>query len=175
MPYHRCASCGLTTYSAATYSSASACPACLAALTDDTKLYVTPGVSHDVNCTVLARPEAASEARRALVGLAFPEITRENLALLVSELVTNSVRHAGVSARDGIQVELHNGGDRVRLAVHDGGDGFPLPSYEPEAPFVADGRGLLIVAALSETWGVDSDSEGCTVWCEVAVDTAVAA
>ena len=172
MPYHRCADCGLTTYSAATYASASACPGCLAALTDDTKLYVTPGVNHDVSCTVQARPEAASEARRALVGLAFPEITRENLALLVSELVNNAVLHAGLSTRDSIGVELVNGTGRVRLTVHDAGRGFPGAMPKPDAPLAAGGRGLAIVDALSDAWGVDSDPDGCTVWCEVAVGAA---
>jgi serine/threonine-protein kinase RsbW len=169
MPYHRCAACGLTTYSAATYASAGACPVCLAPLTEDTKLYVAPGANHDVSCTLEARPEAAGEARRALVGLAFPEITRENLALLVSELVNNAVLHAGPSGGASIQVELVNGTDSVRLAVHDGGGGFPRATPEPRAALTAGGRGLVIVDALSDTWGVDSDLDGCTVWCELAV------
>jgi serine/threonine-protein kinase RsbW len=172
MPYHRCAACGLTTYSAATYASASSCPGCLAALTEDTKLYVTPGENHDVSCTLQARPEAAGEARRALVGLAFPEITRENLALLVSELVNNAVLHAGLSIGDSIEVELVNGAETVHLAVHDGGRGFPSAAPESDAPLEPGGRGLVIVDALSDTWGVDSDPDGCTVWCEVAVGQA---
>jgi anti-sigma regulatory factor (Ser/Thr protein kinase) len=170
MPYHRCADCGLTTYSAATYASASTCPGCLAALTEDTKLYVTPGVNHDVSCTLLARPEAAAEARRALVGLVLPETTRESLALLVSELVNNAVLHGGLSIRDRIQVELTNGTGGVRLTVHDEGHGFPCATPEAGVPLVAGGRGLVIVDALSDTWGVDSDRDGCTVWCQVAVD-----
>ena len=170
MPYYRCAACGVTTYSAAAYSSASACPACQAALTEDAKVYVVPGAKHDVSCTVLTRPEAAAEARRALVGLPLPEITRENLALLVSELVTNSVRHAGLLAGDLIGVRVNNGTSRVRLAVHDGGHGFAFTSPDSDGPLVAGGRGLLIVAALSEDWGVDCDPGGCTVWCDLAVD-----
>ena len=42
MPYYRCAACGLTTYSAGSYSSASACSACLEALPDDAKLLTVP-------------------------------------------------------------------------------------------------------------------------------------
>jgi anti-sigma regulatory factor (Ser/Thr protein kinase) len=98
-------------------------------------------------------------------------MTRENLALLVSELVTNSVRHAGLSPQDPIGVQVNNGSASVRLAVHDGGHGFPFPPREaPVAPLVAGGRGLAIVAALSETWGIDSNSSGCTVWCQLAVE-----
>jgi anti-sigma regulatory factor (Ser/Thr protein kinase) len=170
MPYYRCATCGLTGYSAAAYASANSCPTCQAALTEDAKLYVVPGAKHNVSCVVLARPEAAGEARRALVTLPFPEVTREDLALLVSELVTNSVRHAGLSARDAIGVSLVNGAGRARLAVRDGGDGFTPSLSAWNGPDVAGGRGLGIVDALSEAWGVKCDPEGCTVWCEVAVD-----
>src|SRR4051812_37856567 len=171
MPYYGCPACGLTTYSAASYSSASACPACLEALPDDAKLYVEPGERHDASYTLRARPQAAAEARRALVGLTLPKITRGNLALLVSELVTNSVRHAGQPADAPIGVQVNNGSASVRLAVHDGGHGFPFPAQEvPVAPLVAGGRGLAIVAALSETGGVDSTPDGCTVWCQLAVD-----
>jgi anti-sigma regulatory factor (Ser/Thr protein kinase) len=170
MPYYRCPACGLTTYSAASHSSASACPACLEALPDNAKLYVVPGQEHDVSYTLRARPAAAAEARRALVGLALPKVTRENLALLVSELVTNSVRHAGLSAGAPIGVQVNNGSGNVRLAVHDDGPGFPFPSHQPDAPLAADGRGLVIVASLSEEWGVDSNADGCTVWCQIAVE-----
>jgi anti-sigma regulatory factor (Ser/Thr protein kinase) len=170
MPYYRCPTCGLTTYSAASYSSASACPACLEALPGDAKLYVEPGEKHDVSCTLRAQPSAAAEARRALVGLALPKLTRENLALLVSEMVTNSVRHAGLSPQAPIEVQVNNGSGSVELTVHDGGPGFPFPAQEvPSAPLVAGGRGLAIVAALSETWGIHSNPGGCTVWCQLAV------
>ena len=128
--------------------------------------------NHDVSCTLLARPEAAAEARRALIGLALPETARESLALLVSELVNNAVLHGGLSVRDRIQVELINGTDSVRLTVNDAGRGFPCATPESGLPLVAGGRGLVIVDALSETWGVDSDPDGCTVWCEVAVGAA---
>jgi anti-sigma regulatory factor (Ser/Thr protein kinase) len=170
IPYYRCPACGLTTYSAASYSSASACPACLEALPGDAKLYIEPGEKHDMSCTLRAQPSAAAEARRALVGLALPKITREDLALLVSELVTNSVRHAGLSPQAPIEVQVNNGSGSVRLRVHDPGHGFAFPAQEvPVAPLVAGGRGLVIVAALSESWGIDSDADGCTVWCQLAV------
>jgi anti-sigma regulatory factor (Ser/Thr protein kinase) len=171
MPYYRCPACGLTTYSAASYSSASACPACLEALPGAARLYIEPGEKHDASYTLRAGPQAPGEARRALVGLTLPTITRENLALLVSELVTNSVRHAGLSPHAPIGVQVNNGSASVRLAVHDGGQGFPFPAQEvPVGPLVPGGRGLAIVAALSEAWGVDSNTDGCTVWCQIAVE-----
>ena len=170
MPYYRCAACGVPTYSAAAYSSANLCPSCDAALTEDAKLYVFPGGGSNISRILFARPEAASEARRALGDLPFPQITREDLELLVSELVTNSVRHAGLADYDPIGISLVNGAGRARLAVHDGGHGFtPTLSGWDDGPPAAGGRGLAIVDALSDAWGVDCDPEGCTVWCEVAV------
>jgi anti-sigma regulatory factor (Ser/Thr protein kinase) len=172
MPYYLCAACGLTSYSAATYSSLMTCPTCQADLAEGAKVDIVPGSVHDVSCTVMARPAAAGEARRAFTRLALPELTREDLALLVSELVTNAVRHAGLSSRDPIDVKLVNGGRTVRLAVHDGGHGFAFSPARDEGPPVAGGRGLAIVDALSASWGVDREGDGCTVWCELAVDAA---
>jgi anti-sigma regulatory factor (Ser/Thr protein kinase) len=169
MPYYRCQSCGLTTYSAASYSSARACPACLAALSDDAKLHVVPCGSAEVSLTLLARPAAAAEARHALVGFVLPQITREDLALVVTELVTNSVRHAGLAPGARIGVQSSRGPDSVRIAVHDGGPGFRVPTRVPDARSVG-GRGLVIVDALSEAWGVDCAADGCTVWCRIAID-----
>jgi anti-sigma regulatory factor (Ser/Thr protein kinase) len=176
MPYYRCAACALTTYSAAGRSSPLVCPECEAALTEDAKLYVTPGANHNVSRVLLARPEAPAEARRALVGLPFDEATREELALLVTELVTNSLRHAGLSSDDRIGISLVNGAGRVRLAVHDGGPGFtPRPfngngNGNGNGGATAGGRGLELVESLSNAWGVRSAPDGCTVWCEVLLD-----
>jgi anti-sigma regulatory factor (Ser/Thr protein kinase) len=170
MPYHRCVACGLTSYSAAAHSSASACPTCAAALTDDSRLYLVAGATYDVSRTLVARPEAAADARRLLVGLALPELTRENLALLVTELVTNAVQHAGLAASDPVRVRVNNRPGGVRLAVHDGGTGFTLAALDDHDPLLAGGRGLSIVAALSDAWGVDCGPSGCTVWCDVDVE-----
>jgi anti-sigma regulatory factor (Ser/Thr protein kinase) len=169
MPYYRCAACGLTSYSAAAHSSASVCPTCPADLRDAALLHVVPGAKHDIRRSLLARPEAAAKARRELVGLAFPEVTREQLALLVTELVSNSVLHSGITEADLVEVELTNWPGKVRLEVHDGGCGFVPGAPDAEDALEPGGRGLMIVAALSESWGVDRDPDGFTVWCEVAV------
>jgi serine/threonine-protein kinase RsbW len=174
MPYYRCLACGLTTYSAASYSSVGACPECLVALPDEAKLHIVPGDNADVSVTLLARPEAAGEARHALVGFVLPQITREDLALVVTELVTNAVRHAGLSSGARIDVESSSGPESVRLSVHDRGPGFRVPARVPDAQG-AGGRGLMIVDALSEAWGVDCAADGCTVWCRIAVDERSAA
>jgi anti-sigma regulatory factor (Ser/Thr protein kinase) len=175
MPYYRCPSCDVTAYSAASHSSASLCPECLEELSVDARLDIVPGGSADVSRTVVSRPEAAAEARHALVGLALPQRTREDLALIVTELVTNSVLHAGLPPGDPIGVKVENRPDGVRLAVHDGGRGFEVPSRPPGATLVAGHRGLVIVDALAESWGIDCGADGCTVWCRIAIDEQPAA
>jgi anti-sigma regulatory factor (Ser/Thr protein kinase) len=168
MPYYRCPACGLTTYSAASYSSASACPSCSAPLTEDSKLVVVPGAKHSLDRRLRAQPQAAAEARRAVVALALPEPTRATLSLVVSELVTNSIMHAGLTADDNVDLHVNNGGRRVSVTVHDPGPGFTPP--EPSAgPLSVGGLGLVIADALSDSWGVDSDEHGCTVWCNIAI------
>jgi serine/threonine-protein kinase RsbW len=132
--------------------------------------HVVPGRNADVHQTLLVRPEAPAEARHALAGLALPRIAGEDLALVVTELVTNSVRHAGMSPGDRIGVEVNNGPDGVHVAVHDRGPGFPVPARAPDVRRGPGGRGLAIVAALSEAWGVQCAAGGCTVWCRIAVD-----
>jgi anti-sigma regulatory factor (Ser/Thr protein kinase) len=167
MPYYRCAACGLTSYSATAYFSAMACASCGAPLEAGDRLDVRPGESNGVDCVVASRPEAIASARRTVVGLPFPGITRETLALLVSELVTNSVLHAGVDPDSPVRLSISRDGDRVRVAVHDGGPGFLRPPADLPDPAETGGRGFAIVAALSDAWGVEADGDGCTVWCEV--------
>jgi serine/threonine-protein kinase RsbW len=115
-------------------------------------------------------PESIAEARRTLVDLSVPQATRDKLALLVSELMTNSVRHAELRPGDDVHLDITRNARRVRLAVRDGGQGFDLSALDDRDPLSPGGQGLVIVAALSDTWGVDCRGDGCTVWCEVAVD-----
>jgi hypothetical protein len=85
------------------------------------------------------------------------------------------VLHAGLSVADHVDVNLTNGTGSVRLAVHDRGPGFKRPSPPSMDSIVAGGRGLVIVAALSDSWGIDCGDGGCTVWCSVPVEQPVAA
>jgi len=130
-----------------------------------------PAATRELERTLLARPQAAGEARRALRSLAVPSATRDTLALVVSELVTNAVRHAGLSAGASVDLRVTSSPGLVRLAVRDRGQGFSPPACEARAdPLAVGGQGLVIIAALSEAWGVDCDENGCTVWCTVALE-----
>lgn len=91
------------------------------------------------------------------------------LELLASELITNAVRHGEGT----VDVTLVRDGATLRIAVTDGGRGLPAPGAPGEGSVT--GRGLLLVAALSDTWGVEHPSGGGTcVWFTVPTTTAPA-
>lgn len=109
------------------------------------------------------RGESVAQARRfareALSDLS--EETRETVELLVSELATNCVRHA----RSDFEITLQLARGKVRVEARDSGTGQPTPrTPEPSEP---SGRGLLIIEAMSERWGVIAGAGGKTVWFEV--------
>ena len=78
---------------------------------------------------------------------------------LVSELATNAVLHAGTDFT--LSVDLVEG--VVRLQVRDGSRRAPRARRYGLA--ATTGRGLGLVASLSQDWGVEADGSGKTVWC----------
>jgi anti-sigma regulatory factor (Ser/Thr protein kinase) len=90
-----------------------------------------------------------------------------NLSLLVSELVTNAVRHAGmVKESDVIKVHAAVTPERTRIEVCDHGPGF-VPGKPRVRSFEAGGGGLglVLLDRLSAKWGVAADEDVC-VWAE---------
>jgi anti-sigma regulatory factor (Ser/Thr protein kinase) len=90
----------------------------------------------------------------------------EDVKLLVSELVTNAVRHPRRSGQ--IEVTLELGRARVRVEVADPGDGFRKPRIGAPPPDALGGRGLLIVDRVASKWGV-SAGRPTRVWFELAL------
>ena len=82
-----------------------------------------------------------------------PGATATDAALLVSELVTNSVVHANVGPRRALTVEVTTLDDRLRIAVTDPGSRL-RPCLLPPDPETPGGLGLVLVDELCETWGV---------------------
>jgi anti-sigma regulatory factor (Ser/Thr protein kinase) len=90
----------------------------------------------------------------------------ESVCLLVSELVTNAVLHAGTTCELAVLGPDEVVGDVVRIEVTDGDSMMPMDKhYEVDA---ASGRGLQLVEALSERYGTSIIDAGKRVWCEVA-------
>ncbi|GAA4893824.1 SpoIIE family protein phosphatase [Streptomyces coeruleoprunus] len=112
-----------------------------------------------------AEPRAAGRARR-LTRARLADWGLDDLAdtveLLVSELVTNAVRHAA-SGRP-VEVRLVRT-DVLQCEVADGGYG--LPALLAAGPGDEHGRGLRVVDALAREWGAGRGADGTSVWCEV--------
>src|SRR5512133_2035803 len=83
------------------------------------------GMDRPVLIKVLARPESVATARRAFAQIdGLPEHREEDLALVISELVTNAIRHAGLGSDDEIEITADFRGAGVHVTVRDGGKGF---------------------------------------------------
>jgi anti-sigma regulatory factor (Ser/Thr protein kinase) len=102
-------------------------------------------------------------------------LAASDAGLVVSELVTNSVLHAGVGTHELLSIDLLIFDDRLRITVSD-----PGSTLEPQLlttdPRIPGGLGLRIVDHLSAAWGISHEPAGTTqVWCDLIVDRAPAA
>jgi anti-sigma regulatory factor (Ser/Thr protein kinase) len=112
--------------------------------------------------------EACSDARRAVLAGdgAVPTSAREDILLLISELVTNAVRHADVGPDRSLRVELKRWPRRVRVEVAHTGPGF---EHEPVAPSpeANGGWGLVLVDRIADRWGITTATGRTCVWFEL--------
>jgi anti-sigma regulatory factor (Ser/Thr protein kinase) len=105
--------------------------------------------------------EAPSMAREFLRQATCPEHhieVLEDAVLLVSELVTNSVLHGGPP----VVVAVDCDGEALRVRVRDGSPSLPELRHAQQVD--EGGRGLELVANLSQDWGVDPVEDGKHVW-----------
>ncbi len=105
----------------------------------------------------LSVAEARQQVRDLLIGTARADLV-EPAVLLVSEIVTNALLHAGTEIRlagtvrpEGLRIEVGDG------SVH-------LPSRRRYAATSGTGRGLLMLESLVDEWGVTRHAHGKTVW-----------
>jgi anti-sigma regulatory factor (Ser/Thr protein kinase) len=106
------------------------------------------------------QPESVPAARR-FVRDVLHDKSRDILEaaeLMASELATNCVQHAQTC----FELVINDEQRRIRVEVRDTGQGRPV--LQSPAPTEQTGRGLLIVEAMSDTWGIDPSSAGKTVW-----------
>ena len=110
-------------------------------------------------------PEAAALARRAIGNLRadLDPPLMETLRLLVTELVTNSVRH---TAADFVTLKVAVGKSAVLTEVADAGPGLD-PECVEQAGADDTGWGLFLVQRLANTWGVKQDGPAKRVWFEL--------
>ena len=112
--------------------------------------------------------QAAREARRLVGQLEGLDGVADDIILLVSELVTNSYRHGGLKAGDGISLTVTRSGKTVRVEVSDPGRGVTIPA--PRTPTVDGGWGLEIVRRTAHRWGVRTAADATVVWFEFDTD-----
>lgn len=114
----------------------------------------------EVNLTLETTTEAPRISRQKLLEIRGEVEPRfDDLALVVSELVTNSVRHSG---RETVAISIRKDDNRLRLEVRD-----PGPGFDPSAT-EGDGFGLRIVDRVADAWGIEQDGN-CTVWVELSL------
>jgi len=101
--------------------------------------------------------EAPRQARMGLEGLRerVPADLFEDVRLLVSELVTNSVLHGGADQRSWVEVNYELIGGALRVEVADPGPGFSATASHVPGSDDVSGRGLYIVRTIADRWGVD--------------------
>lgn len=106
-------------------------------------------------------PAARRFATEALRGA--PRETVESVALMVSELASNCIRHTD----SGFEMTITRTAGEIRVEARDGGDG--QPQLRSPNPSDASGRGLRIVEMLSGAWGVKRPrGPGKVVWFSIA-------
>lgn len=127
-----------------------------------------PQVVRDVSRRLPADPASAAAARRfvsdVLTEWDAPHLL-DTVLLLTSELVTNAVLYTA----DEVDLRLVLSSRRLRVEVVDSSGERPvrLRSVDPGA---TSGRGLLLVEALAERWGVDVHGVGKAVWFELPME-----
>jgi len=113
----------------------------------------------------------AGHAARVAIADGYPSLqepTRTDLLLLVTELVTNAVRHGGDRGELPIRLELERHDAHVHVRVEDPGPTFmPPPTILSGDP--AGGWGLFLVDQVADRWGVSPAPAGNCVWFELAL------
>ena len=112
-----------------------------------------------------AAPQARAMLRRLLAGTPFADRIDDG-ELAVSELVTNAVLHG----RAPVQARFHVSDTCARVEVCDGS---PVsPSFSMLDPTAVTGRGLMLISAASDRWGVEPLPDGKSVWFELHLEGA---
>jgi serine/threonine-protein kinase RsbW len=127
-------------------------------------------VVNPLHMRVLARAESAEEVRAVLRGWLAGRVDERRIGdveLVVTELLTNSVRHAGLDANDVVRVRAIEDGDVLHLEVEDEGRTDDAPRRRvPD--MLKGGIGLNLVDAVALHWGVERDDR-TLVWADLSL------
>src|SRR4051812_8536406 len=156
MPYLACPACGLSAYAISRHSTDERCQRCGTPLRAGARAAPSSPRRPALHRRFPVHPAAAGAARAAIDRLA-PQLgddATETARLLVTELVGNSIRHAGVDGESSIGIKAFLDEERALFQVHDDGYGFEPPEFKDNGNGNGDalepgGRGLLLVDMLA--------------------------
>jgi anti-sigma regulatory factor (Ser/Thr protein kinase) len=113
------------------------------------------GGTLDLDLEMPAQPSMLADMRCALGELRLPAPVLDDARLLVSELVANSIKHAGLGPDDRIHVKAEIDHGRLRVDVLDGGRAgdSPLAGGIRPTPGAESGWGLYLVETVAARWG----------------------
>jgi signal transduction histidine kinase len=119
-----------------------------------------------VSLALLSDLTAPARARGALRDIPELEATGDDASLVVSELVTNAVKHSGATDGDRIILSVVVDGDRVQIQVRDPARTDLVPHLGNLSSRGAGGLGLRLVSQIARRWDTEC-GDGRTVWAEL--------
>jgi anti-sigma regulatory factor (Ser/Thr protein kinase) len=122
---------------------------------------------HNVTHRLAPDPVSIVEGRRAIAQLPIEGASMAMAKLAASELITNSLEHAGLRAGDVIELRVQIDDGRLRVSVCDPGPG-PGRRIRP-------GLGLKVVERATDRWGIEHGDVLTCVWFEMDLGTALGA
>jgi anti-sigma regulatory factor (Ser/Thr protein kinase) len=130
--------------------------------------------AHHLAISLAASPDAVPRARAEVTAWlgqnSLDGRLIDDARLLVSELVTNCIRHARLIPDQLLRLTASLRAGMLRLELHDDGTDGTVTRRTPQHHDGAGGFGLDLVAQLSRAWGVERNAHGTTVWLELAAD-----
>lgn len=134
---------------------------------------MAPDVEADESCARLSVPHERTSVRvvrhafaEQLDEAGVPPVDRDDAMLVLSELVSNAVKHAAPLPNGEITASWQVADDVLHVEITDGGAG-TRPNASVAVLSAMGGRGLDIVRMVACQWGVTEDDGTVTVWAEV--------
>src|SRR4051812_30610658 len=136
MPYYRCPACGLTVHSVGGRFTRNVCPNCSGPLASADRIQIEEHHAAAITRRFPPGRRSAAAARRELETLSWNLDTAEFgvVALLVTELIANSVQHSGMRPGGSVRLDVVLSETCVRVEVRDDGPGFVPAVRDDESP-----------------------------------------